>query len=570
MEKWTLCAKKADYNSIAKQFEIDPVTAVLIRNRDIIDDANINKYLHGDLRHLHNPQQMKDIKKAISLIELAIKKGEKVRVIGDYDIDGIMATYILHQGLKEVGANVDAVIPHRITDGYGLSVDLIEAAVAEGVDTIITCDNGIAAKEQIEVAKKAGLTVIVTDHHEVPYEEIAGKKRQILPSADAIIDPKQEECEYPFKELCGAAVAYKLIIELYHFFGLPQDEHEKFLEYVAMATICDVMELVDENRILVKEGLKRLQSTPNIGLQELIKVNALEGEILVYHIGFVLGPCLNASGRLDAAMRALELLETTDISEATRIAGDLKSLNDSRKEMTIKGVDEAIEVVEGSALKDDKVLVVYLPNCHESLAGIIAGRLRERYYRPTIVLTNGENGIKGSGRSIEEYSMYDELVKCQEFFSKFGGHPMAAGMSLNSEADIVRFRKRINELCALEKEDLMEKVVVDVAMPLSYIKPELITEFEMLQPFGKGNSKPVFARKSVTIQSYRVLGKNNNVVKMKVIDSDGFAMDAIYFGENKELLQKLEEQESLAVTYYPTINSYMGRETMQIVISHYK
>ena len=570
MEKWTLHAKKAEYNKIAEKFGIDPVTAVLIRNRDIISDESISQYLQGDLNDLYSPKQMKDVEKATALIEKSISQNQKIRVIGDYDIDGIMSTYILQQGLKAVGAYVDTVIPHRISDGYGLNVDLVKAAVSEGIDMIITCDNGIAAKEQIAVAKQAGLTVIVTDHHEVPYEEIDGERYQSLPPADAIVNPKQKDCEYPFENLCGAAVAYKLVVELYRHFGLPREKHEELLEYVAMATIGDVMDLVDENRILVKEGLKRLQATANLGLQELIKVNDLSGEISVYHIGFVLGPCLNASGRLDAATRALELLNATDISQAAQIAGDLKSLNDSRKEMTVQGVEEAVDAVESSTLSEDKDLVVYLPECHESLAGIIAGRLRERYYKPAIVLTDSEEGVKGSGRSIEEYSMYEELVKCQEFFSKFGGHPMAAGMSLQRKEDILHFRKKINELCELEEADLVEKVAIDVAMPLSYIRSDLIAEFELLQPFGKGNSKPVFARKKVMLQNHRVLGKYNNVVKMKAVDDDGFSIEAIYFGENKDFLQRLEQQEPVAITYYPTINSYMGRETLQIVISHYK
>lgn len=561
MQKWVLSAKKADFNEIAKKFHVDPVIAALITNRGIVGDEEICEYLQGELHLLNNSKSMKDITRAVELLAVKIRQGARIRIIGDYDVDGVMSTYILQQGLLSCGAKVDYAIPHRISDGYGINIDLIADAINDGIDTIITCDNGISAVEQIAYAKDNGLAVIVTDHHEVP---------EVLPAADAIVNPRQSDCEYPFKQLCGAAVAYNVIVELYRYLNVGEEKHEEFLEYVAMATICDVMDLVGENRILVKEGLKRLQDTDNIGLRELIKVNNLEGQITPFHIGFVLGPCLNASGRLDAATRALDLLNTTNVSEAVKLAGDLKNLNDSRKDMTIEGVEEAISAVESSSVKDDKVLVVYLPNCHESLVGIIAGRLRERYYKPTIVLTDGEDLVKGSGRSIEGYSMYDELVKCQEFFEKFGGHPMAAGLSLKRKEDLPRFRKKINELCTLSEEDLTEKVKIDAAMPLSYVSAKLIGEMELLEPFGKGNRKPVFARKSVTIRDYRVFGKNNNVLKSKVVDEDGFTMDAIYFGENEELLAAIATQKPISITYYPTINSYNGRDTLQVVISHFK
>ena len=562
MQKWVLSAKKADFNKIAKQFKIDPVIAALITNRGITGSDNINEYLHGDLCLLNDPGQMKDMDKAIKLLSAKIEAGKQIRIIGDYDIDGVMSTYILEHGLRSCGAKVDYAIPHRITDGYGINIELIADAIADGVDTIITCDNGISAVEQIAYAKDNGITVIITDHHEVPKE---------LPLADAIINPKQVDCPYSFKELCGAAVAYKLVVELYRGVGLEDKQHEEFLEYVAIATIGDVMDLADENRILVKEGLQRLQSTSNIGLQELIKVNNLElGQISPYHIGFVLGPCINASGRLDAATRTLELLNATTMAKAVNTAEELKNLNESRKEMTLQGVKKAIEEVEDSSLKNDRVLVVYLTDCHESLAGIIAGRLRERYHKPTIILTDGEEGIKGSGRSIANYSMYDELVKCQELLKKFGGHPMAAGLSLESKDDIAKFRDKINELCELTNEDLTEKITIDVAMPLSYISNKLVDEIELLQPFGKGNNKPVFARKSVTISDYRIFGKNRNVLKAKAIDEDGFTMDAIYFGENEELLAIIKQQRKIAITYYPTINSYQGLNTLQVVISHFQ
>ena len=571
MKKWVLSAKKADFNKIAEKFKVDPVIAALLTNRGIDGDEAIEEYLHADLHFLNDPRQMKDMSRAVELLEMKIKQEQRIRIIGDYDVDGVMSTYILQQGLLSCGAKVDYAIPHRITDGYGINIDLIKAAIDDGVDTIITCDNGISAMEQINYAKDNGLTVIVTDHHEVPRQEEGENGRELLPMADAIVNPKQEQCAYPFKQLCGAAVAYKVMIELYRHFGLGETKHEEFLEYVAMATICDVMDLVDENRILVKEGLKCLQHTSNMGLQALAKTKDLmTSQISSYHIGFVLGPCINASGRLDVATRALELLNAKTVAKAEEIAEELTNLNDARKELMEQGVEDAIAKVESGSIKNDKVLVVYLPDCHESLAGIIAGRLRERYYKPAIVLTNGQDGVKGSGRSIESYSMYDELVKCQELFEKFGGHPMAAGLSLKNKEDILKFSNKINELCTLTDEELTEKVTIDVAMPLSYISPKLIGEIELLQPFGKGNNKPVFARKRVTARDYRILGKSGTVLKLRVADEDGFVMDAIYFGENEEFIAKLQQQETIAITYYPNINSYQGRDTLQVVISHFQ
>lgn len=571
MEKWTVSAKRADFNEIGRKFGIDPVIARLIRNRDIVGDANIEEYLHGGLDNLHAPSLMKDMDKAIAILESKIEQQKNIRVIGDYDIDGVMSTYILMTGLKKVGAKADIAIPHRITDGYGLNLDLIEQAATDGIDTIVTCDNGIAAAAQIEAAKNLGMTVIVTDHHEVPYEEDDnGNRTHVLPPADAILNPKQDGCGYPFKDLCGAGVAYKLVIELYHHFGVSPTTHEELLEYAAIATIGDVMDLIGENRILVREGLKRLQNTPNIGLQELIKVNNLElGNVSTYHIGFVLGPCLNATGRLDTAKRSLELLCSTSAEVAARLAGDLKSLNESRKEMTLEGVEAGIQEVESTSLSNDRVLVVYLPDCHESLAGIIAGRLRERYHKPALVLTKTEAGVKGSGRSIEAYSMYEELVKCKDLLNKFGGHPMAAGLSLD-EGNIPHLRARLNERCTLVEEDLVEKVTIDIAMPFSYVNKGLIRELEQLQPFGKGNTKPVFAQKQVEVLDCRIFGKNRNVAKMKVRDENWAVMDAVYFGECELFYEETSKQKSISIVYYPTINVYQGRETLQVVISHYQ
>lgn len=571
MEKWVVKAKKADFQKIGVDFHIDPVIARLIRNRDVIGYDAMEEYLHGDLKNLADVWQLKDIEKAVELLNTGIREKKKIRIIGDYDIDGIMATYVLLRGLERVGANVDTQIPNRITDGYGLNESLVREAVREGAEMILTCDNGIAASEQIRIARELGLQVIVTDHHEVPYEEGEdGARKFILPPADAVINPKQADCGYPFKGLCGAAVAWKVICALYEQMGIPKSETEEFLEYVAIATVGDVMELQGENRILVKEGLRRLHTTENQGLLELMRANNLEPEqINTYHIGFILGPCLNASGRLDTAKRALEMLCAKQPEEAARLAGDLKALNDSRKEMTVNGTEEAIRLVEESDLKKDRVLVVYLPECHESLAGIIAGRLKEHYHRPAFVLTKTEEGIKGSGRSIEAYSMYEELCKCKEVLTKFGGHPMAAGISLKEE-NIQILHKKLNENCTLTEEDLAEKVVIDMMMPIAYISRRLIQQIDLLEPFGAGNKKPLFVQKNLNVSRVRILGKNRNVAKTQVVDEHGYAMDALYFGDVEKFQEYAAGHRRMMLTYYPTINSYMGRETLQITIQNYR
>lgn len=571
MEKWVVKAKKADFQKIGVDFHIDPVIARLIRNRDVIGYDAMEEYLHGDLKNLADVWQLKDIEKAVELLNTGIREKKKIRIIGDYDIDGIMATYVLLRGLERVGANVDTQIPNRITDGYGLNESLVREAAREGAEMILTCDNGIAASEQIRIARELGLQVIVTDHHEVPYEEGEdGARKFILPPADAVINPKQADCGYPFKGLCGAAVAWKVICALYEQMGIPKSETEEFLEYVAIATVGDVMELQGENRILVKEGLRRLHTTENQGLLELMRANNLEPEqINTYHIGFILGPCLNASGRLDTAKRALEMLCAKQPEEAARLAGDLKALNDSRKEMTVNGTEEAIRLVEESDLKKERVLVVYLPECHESLAGIIAGRLKEHYHRPAFVLTKTEEGIKGSGRSIEAYSMYEELCKCREVLTKFGGHPMAAGISLKEE-NIQILHKKLNENCTLTEEDLAEKVVIDMMMPIAYISRRLIQQIDLLEPFGAGNKKPLFVQKNLNVSRVRILGKNRNVAKTQVVDEHGYAMDALYFGDVEKFQEYAAGHRRMMLTYYPTINSYMGRETLQITIQNYR
>lgn len=569
MEKWFVSAKKADFKEIGRQFDIDPVIARLIRNRDVTGAKAIQEYLRGTIQDIPEPELLKGMKEATSILKQKIREKKKIRIIGDYDIDGVTATYILIKGLERLGARADTYIPDRITDGYGIHMPLIYKALEDGVDTIVTCDNGIAASKEIGFAKEKGLTVIVTDHHEVPFIEDNGERTYILPPADAVINTKQPGCPYPNKNLCGAVVAMKLIWALYDDSHISEIEKEEFLELAAIATVGDVMDLQGENRILVKEGLKRLPYTKNKGLQALIRVTGLEGSrISSYHIGFVLGPCINASGRLDTAARSLRLLQCEDAGEAARLAGDLKALNDSRKALTEKGKDAAIHLIENTDLKNDPVLVVYLPECHESLAGIIAGRIREKYNRPVFVLTKGEKGVKGSGRSIQQYSMFEELVKCGDLLDQYGGHPMAAGLSLPEE-NISLLRKRLNEQCNLKEEDLIPKVIIDVPMPISYISTKLVEQLSLLEPFGKGNTKPLFAQKNVKAINSRVIGKNHNVTKLQLMDEQGYVIEAVYFGNIPEFMDFLSARDKISVTYYPEINRYQGRETLQVIIQNY-
>ena len=569
MEKWVVCTKKADFYGIAEKFKINPVIARLIRNRDVIGDEKIQEYLHGTLADLPSGRKMKDLEKAAEILEKKIQEGCRIRIIGDYDIDGVASTTILLKGLKRLGANVDTCIPDRIKDGYGINEHLISKALEDGIDTIVTCDNGIAAYNEITEAKESGMTVVITDHHDVPFRDIENGRKWIIPPADAVVNPKQQNCPYPNKNLCGAVVAWKLIWIMYENAGIPAEEILAFTELAAVATVGDVMDLQGENRIIVKEGLRQLSHTETPGLKALIQVNNLEhAEISSYHVGFVLGPCINASGRLDTASRALKLLCEQDPVEAARLAGDLVALNESRKAMTEQGKEEAVEKVENSDLKNDRVLVIYLPDCHESLAGIIAGRIRELYNKPVFVLTKGEKSAKGSGRSIEAYSMYEELVKCRDFMEQFGGHPMAAGLSIK-EDNIERFRKRLNENCTLTEEDLRPKIVIDVPMPVSYISRELVEQLSLLEPFGKGNVKPLFAQKNLSVLNLRIFGKNHNVAKMKLTDGSGAPVDAVYFGEAEKFAEFVKSHERISVTYYPEINSYQGRETLQAVIRNY-
>ncbi len=589
MAKWYVAAKKADFQGISEKYGISPVTARIIRNRDMVEEEEIRKFLEGGMEDLYSPSLLKGMEETVGLLQKKIREKRPIRIIGDYDADGICSAFILHQGLLGAGAVADTAIPHRIKDGYGLNDHLVEDAFAAGIDTILTCDNGIAAAPQVALAKEKGMTVIVTDHHEIPYEERGGEKHYLLPPADAVVDPKQEGDVSPFKGICGGVVAYKVICRLYETMGIAEELEGllgELLEAAAFATVCDVMELLDENRIIVKEGLEHMKRTRNEGLRALMEVNGVDREKLsAYTIGFVLGPCLNATGRLDTAARALQLLETQDRGEAVRAAVELKQLNDSRKAMTEEYVKLAVRSVEEGPIRDDRVLVVFLPDCHESLAGIIAGRVREKYHRPVFLLTRSEEGVKGSGRSIETYHMYEEMTKVNHFFTRYGGHKMAAGLSME-EKDVDCFRREINAICRLKQEDMEEKVHIDVPMPVSYVSWPLVEELERLEPFGNGNPRPLFAQKDLEFLSARVLGKNRNAVRFTVLDDKGKRWEMMAFGDPDSMDAYLAERFGqaavdglyrgrgegirLSVAYYPSVNTWQGNEKLQLIMKYYQ
>lgn len=564
-EKWMLQTKRADFEEMARCHHITPVTARIIRNRDVMGQEAVEKYLNGGLKDLYSPHLLKDMDRTVAILREKKEQLKPIRIVGDYDIDGVCSTYLLYQALSQVGAVVDYEIPDRLKDGYGINESIIRAAAADGIDTILTCDNGIAAVEQIKLAKELGLTVLITDHHDIMKEN----GREILPPADAVVNPKQEECQYPFPDICGGMVAYKLVQALYEAFHVPMEKWLEMVEFAAIATVGDVMKLQDENRIIVKEGLNRIGQTKSLGLLKLIERNDLDkDQISAYQIGFVIGPCLNAGGRLQTAKLALSLLLSREEEEADQMALELKALNDQRKDMTKQGTSEAVEQVE-ALYREDKVLVVYLPECHESLAGIIAGRLREYFQKPAFVLTDGEESVKGSGRSIETYHMFDALIEVKELLLKFGGHPMAAGLSLPKE-NVDKFRKCLNEQARLTYEDFIRKVWIDVPMPLEYINEPLIEELELLEPFGQGNEKPLFAQKGLNIRSVRVLGKNRNAVKFSLATDQGTPMDAMMFADGDSFLEELGDSRVLDVIYYPAVNEYNGNKNLQIVIRNYK
>ncbi len=563
---WMLQTKRADFNAIAARFGVSPVTARIIRNRDVVGEEEIRRYLRGTPDDLYDPHLMKDMDLAAELLHQAIAAGSRIRIVGDYDIDGVCATYLLLKGLRRCGANVDYRIPERIRDGYGINEAIIHEAGEDRVNVLVTCDNGIAAAEQIALAKSLGMTVIVTDHHEVPRGDDGA---ELLPPADAVVNPKQEACRYPFSGICGGVVAYKLVQVLYELCGVPKAEWEEMPEFAAIATVGDVMKLQDENRLIVRWGLRQMPRTRSRGLRSLVEACGLDIHALTaYHIGFVIGPCLNASGRLETAKLALELLLCEEEQEAQRLAVHLQQLNEERKDMTQQGVEEALQQVE-ERYADDAVLVIYLPDCHESLAGIIAGRVREAYNKPSFVLTRGEDCVKGSGRSIEAYHMYRGLCGVQDLLLKFGGHPMAAGFSLR-EADVDEFRRRLNEQAQLKPEDFVPKLWIDAAMPLEYISEPLVQELRMLEPFGNGNEKPQFAQKGLRIRTVRVLGKRRNAVKLSLVTERGLAMDGLLFADGDAFLEEAGGKKTIDVIYYPDINEYNGNRTLQIVIREYK
>lgn len=590
MKKWMVASKRADFDAIAAKYNIDKVIARIIRNRDVVTDRDIDIFLNGTLRDLHDPALLKDMDKAVAVIKKAIDEGVRIRVMGDFDVDGICATFILYRGLSALGAQVDTDIPDRIRDGYGINDNMVKRAGEDNIGLIITCDNGIAAKAQIDLATSLGIEVVITDHHEVPYDIVDDKRVYILPEACAVVDPKRDDCPYPFKAICGAVVAYKLMQSLLDDSVVSQKEAlDEMLPFAALATVCDIMELKDENRIIVKYGLDAMQNTANQGLKALLGVNELTGKkIGTYHAGFILGPCINSTGRLDSAKRALELFTKDKYEDAAMIARELKELNASRKLMTEEGARQAVEAIENSNIKNDRVMVVYMENTHESLAGIIAGRLRERYNRPVFVVTKSEEGVKGSGRSIESYDMYGALTRVKDLFVRFGGHRMAAGITLQSVDKLYEMRRRLNEDCILTDDDLTAKIHIDVPMPLSYISEELIEGLGVLEPFGAGNPKPVFATANISLISYDKLGKNKNVGKFRIKDETGRNYDMIYFGDLDELegfladkydstipdlLSKRQVEPGrvmLDIVYYPQINEYGNNRSIQIVMDEYR
>ena len=586
MAKWFLATKKAEFDEIGKKYGISPVLARIIRNRDIIEDADMERYLHGSLEDLYDGSLMQDMDRGVAIIKDKIREEKSIRIIGDYDVDGICSTYILKQGLMLCGGKVDAVIPHRVKDGYGINESLIEEAHKDNIDTIITCDNGIAAAKPLEYAASLGMTCVVTDHHEIPYEMEGEEKQFCLPPAAAVVDPKREDCSYPFKKICGAVVAWKFVLKLWEGVQIKETKKRELLEFAGIATVCDIMELLDENRIIVKEALKSMANSANAGLRALIRVHDLNpAKLSAYHIGFVIGPCFNATGRLDSAEKTLELLECNNDREAIFLAAELKKMNESRKDMTEKAVDEAVQIVEEKEMWKDKVMVIYLPKCHESLAGIVAGRIKEKYARPTIVLTNGEECVKGSGRSIDAYSMYEELSKCKELFLKYGGHKLAAGLSLE-EDKVEVLRKVLNENCTLTEEDMEEKIVIDVPMPLSFVTKDFLKQLELLEPFGVGNAKPIFAQKNITFLSMLKMGKNKNMAKFSVADEEGKRFTMILFRDLEQFLETVEQKYGrkvlqdfignragvavkMNVIYYPSINEFRGAQELQFVIQHW-
>lgn len=589
MERWYLRNVKVDLDHISNKGKISKLLVRILANRGIKDLRSIDSFINPTLDKLHNPRLMKDMEEGVKLVKDSIQKGEKIRIVGDYDQDGNSAILTLLKGIRRCKGRVDYVIPHRIRDGYGLNERIVREAKEDGVNLLITCDNGISALEPVKLAKNLGMKVIITDHHDVGFvEDEDGRKNYLLPEADAIINPKRQDCKYPFKNLSGAGVAFKFVQALYKEFNIDMDESYELLEFVAMGTVCDVVELIDENRIIVTEGLKRINNTQNIGLKALIRATGLEGkDINTYSLGFILGPCVNASGRLDSAEMAVELFLTEDENLASLYAEELYKLNEERKQMTEKGFEKAVDQIEQKGYDKEKVIVIYEPSIHESIAGIIAGRIKDRYYRPTILLTQSkdENKIKGSGRSIEEYNMFDEISKAKDLLTSFGGHPMAAGLSLN-KSNLEDFRNRLNGQTILTEKDLIPKIYIDIHLPLDYVSFNLVEELKLLEPFGKGNPKPLFGAKGIPVKRAFILGKNGNVLKLLLLTKSGRIIDGLYFGDIEEFENRLSKKYGMAeldrmykgidsaikldIVYTPSVNEYMGNKNLQVIIHNYR
>ncbi|MBR4719404.1 MAG: single-stranded-DNA-specific exonuclease RecJ [Lachnospiraceae bacterium] len=573
MKKWMVAAKRADFNAISEKYGISPMLARIIRNREIIRDEEIELYLNGKPEDMHDPHLLQDVDKAASILQESIRSERKILIIGDYDIDGVCASCILLKGILKVGGKAKVRLPERMKDGYGMNLGMVDEAIADGTDLIITCDNGISAYAEIKYARDNGITVIVTDHHEIPYELVEGNKKFRIPEADAVIDPKREDCPYPYKEICGGMVAYKLIQCLYELTGTDKKILNELLMFAGFATVGDVMELKDENRIAVKFAINEMKKTGNPGMRSLIDVRKVNRNILSpYHIGFILGPCINATGRLDSPTRALEMFMKDNNEDALKIAEELSSLNEIRKEMSDKYARMAINMVnDSSSLSEDKVLVVYLPDCHESIAGLVAGKLREAFYKPSFVLTKGEEEIKGSGRSIEAYDMHGEMIKCADLFIKFGGHKTAAGLSMH-EDKIEELRQRLNDNCTLTDDELTEKITADIAMPIKYASLKLAHEIKMLEPYGMGNPKPLFADKNLVPEDIKVVGNNRNVVKLKLKarDESNFRIDAICFGDGDKIAEEMRSRDTLSVMYELSVNEYMGQEKPELTLKDWK
>lgn len=582
--EWRLKVTNCDIDTIAKEANISKTTAKILVNRDIKDIEEIKRFMNSSLKDMHDPFLMKDIDAGTDIILDAIDEGKKIVIYGDYDADGVTSTAILYKALLKLEANVEYYIPDRESEGYGMCSERIQILKEEGTEVILTCDNGISAIEEINFARSLEMQVVVTDHHELSFNEFEGKREYIVPEANAVINPKQYDCPYPFKLLCGAGIAFKFVQALYMKLGMEDNDAYEFIEFAGIGTICDVVDLIGENRIIAKNSLKMISSTKNIGLNSLIETLGIkDNNIKSYHIGFMIGPCINATGRLDTAALSVELLTCNDKNRAIELSRTLYDLNKTRQEMTTKNVEEIISSIENSNLKNDKVLVVYKKDVHESIAGIVAGKVREKFNVPTIILTKGKEMPKGSGRSIEEYNLFEELIKCRELLEKFGGHPMAAGLSVKEE-NISVLRAQLNKNCSLNDSDIRPKIKIDTRIHLNEVNLDLINELEELEPFGKGNSTPIFAEKNIEICDIKILGKNQNTLKLTCIIHNNSKIDAICFNRVEEFKEILKEKYGnnydkvlinplglkLDIIFYPMINEFNGTKKIQLKMKDFR